>query len=157
MRIPKVRFSIGMMLIVIALSTVFAHFVVVPTWRYYQLPPETRRVLGKLGMTVTPTASGPAPRDLVGLLKQIKAASVTGPKDVGIPIYIDPVGLQDADAWEASVIAAPGGRMTIKDHLDRALPPLGLGYFVKDGMLTITSAEDARAMLQNPVENARRP
>jgi hypothetical protein len=154
---PKIRFSIRLMLVAIAVSAALAHFVVVPTWKYYQLPAGTRRVLGKLGMTMTLPASGPTPRDLKDLLKQIKATSVTGPKDPGIPIYLDPIGLEDAGSTVVTPVAVAGGRMTIKAHLDRTLPPLGLDYFVKDGLLTITSAEGARAMLANQPEKARRP
>jgi hypothetical protein len=145
------------MLLTIALAAAFAHFIVVPTWKYYQLPPETLRVLGRLRLRMTLAASGSTPPDLKDLLKQIRATSVLGPKDIGIPIYLDPVGLQEAATTPAAVIAATGERMTIKDHLDRALPPLGLDYFIKDGMLTITSARIARATLQNQAENARRP
>lgn len=68
----------------------------------------------------------------------------------GIPIYLDPVGLHEAGATMKSPVTIDATGLPIKVALDRVLKPLKLGYFVKDGLLTITSTE----AVERPPEQA---
>ncbi len=77
-------------------------------------------------------------------LKNLKLVSMGQPKlPKGIPIYVDPIGLSEADKTMTSTIKRPttGEKLSLRDHLDRMLKPLGLGFTVRDGFLMITSLE----------------
>jgi hypothetical protein len=81
---------------------------------------------------------------LEDVLKLIKTSSRRPPKlPAGMPIYVDPIGLQEAGKLMTSPIRRPAAakRLTLDEHLRRILEPLGLGYEVKDGFLMITSKE----------------
>jgi hypothetical protein len=127
---------------------------VMPLWRYYSLPWKTRAVLGKLGRSVRLSSS--APLTLEGLLKAVKVTS-TEPGDSGVPIYVDPVGLQEAGATMMKPVTVRPGKVPTRLLLRQALEPLGLSYFVKDGLLTITTKEEAEFVLEEFPNEARRP
>jgi hypothetical protein len=81
-----------------------------------------------------------APLDVV--LKEIKQKTTKLPKlPTGIPIYVDPIGLQEAEKSLNSEVKRPpsADRLTLGEHLERVLDPLGLAYTTKDGFLMITS------------------
>jgi hypothetical protein len=134
----RARFSVRSVMIAIALSVVFAQFVAKPLWKYYRLPPQTRWVLRKLNTRTNLPVSGTMP--LEDLLKTVRSAT-QGPSDKGIPIYVDPVGLQEAEKTMTSQVNVSGGHQAIGTTLEEALGQLGLAYSVKDGMVTITSKE----------------
>src|SRR5258707_560892 len=90
----RVRFSVRWLMIAIALSTAFAYYVAMPLWNYYRLPPKTRMILWKLNTRASLPTSGTMPFE--DLLKEVKTATA-GPNYAGIPIYVDPVGLQEAE------------------------------------------------------------
>src|SRR5260370_38072621 len=75
---------------------------------------------------------------LEDLLKDIKSAT-QGPNDSGIPIYVDPVGLQEAEKTMTSPVTLDLEGVPLKATLRLLLKQLGLTYTVKDGLLTITS------------------
>ncbi len=56
---------------------------------------------------------------------------------------IDPVGLQEAEWSMLSQVKRPesADQLPLKEHLNRVLEPLGLGFSVKEGYLMITSKE----------------
>jgi hypothetical protein len=80
---------------------------------------------------------------LEDVLKYIKSAT-QGPNDNGIPIYVDPVGLQEAEKTMTSPITLDLEGVPLKTTLRLLLKQIGMTYTVKDGMLTITaeSSED---------------
>jgi RNA polymerase sigma factor (sigma-70 family) len=87
----------------------------------------------------TPTSPGPYPT-LNQLLKAIKKAT-TRPEFPGIPIYVDPVGLQEASvSLDSPVTIYRNG--TLGFVLRQALRDLHLWYVVKDGLLMISSRAD---------------
>jgi hypothetical protein len=61
----------------------------------------------------------------------------------GIPIYVDPIGLQEAGKSMNSPVTVPGTPKlaTPKAILEQVLAQLKLCYTVKDGFLMITSKE----------------
>src|SRR4051812_20553212 len=101
----RVRFSVRWLMIAIALSTAFAHYVAKPLWKYYRLPPQTRLILWKLNTRTSLPTSGTVPFE--DLLKEVKTAS-KGPNDNGIPIYVDPVGLQEVEKTMTSQVSVSG-------------------------------------------------
>ena len=81
---------------------------------------------------------------LEAVLKEIKLRSTGWPKlKSGIPIYVDPIGLQEAEKSMTSPVRRPSpvDRLTLGEHIRSVLGPLGLGYVVKDGFLMVTSSE----------------
>jgi hypothetical protein len=81
------------------------------------------------------------------VLREIKRQMTKNPKlsklPTGIPIYVDPIGLQEAERSLNSTVKRPPSADTLAlgEHLRRVFEPLGLGYVVKDGFLMITSKE----------------
>jgi Domain of unknown function (DUF4139)/N-terminal domain of unknown function (DUF4140) len=57
----------------------------------------------------------------------------------GIPIYIDPIGLQDADKTVADTVMINLKQVPLRTCLDLLLKQLSLTYVVHDGLLHITS------------------
>ncbi len=69
----------------------------------------------------------------------------------GIPIYVDPQGLQDADKTLASTLAIDLHGLPLRTTLRLALRQLSLAFRVRDGLLTITSnSADDLAEFDNP-------
>ena len=60
----------------------------------------------------------------------------------GIPIYVDPSGLQEALVSLTSTVSIDLDGVPLKTTLRLMLSQLGLAYTVKDGLLIISSAED---------------
>jgi len=98
-----------------------------------------RAVLAKLDKPI-PLNFKDAP--LEDVLHFIKSAT-SGPGDPGIPIYVDPVGLQEAEKTMTSPVTVESKGEPLKTSLKRLLKPLGLTYTVKDGLLLVTSVEAA--------------
>lgn len=80
-----------------------------------------------------------APLDDV--LRFIKEAGA-GAGENAIPLYVDPVGLEEAGASPASPVSIDVKGVPLARSLRDLLGPLGLTYLVKDGLVTITSAEN---------------
>lgn len=145
------RFRIRTFLVAVAVLTVLMQWVVLPAWDFYSLPAGTRSVLTRLQsrMAAPPTA------DLIDFLKAIRLSSPDG-RGVGIPIYVDPAGLHEAETTLEAPLKAPPGRGAIEAELRESLRPLGLGYYVEDGLLTITSEQAAERALRERPRTARR-
>ena len=83
---------------------------------------------------------------LDSVLKHIKLKAGGNVKGVlwsGIPIYVDPIGLQEAGKSMNSPVTVPGTpkQASPKAILEQVLAQLKLDYVVKDGFLMITSKE----------------
>jgi hypothetical protein len=103
--------------------------------------PKTKSILSKLDEPIAMSFANETP--LEDVLKYIKSATA-GPNDTGIPIYVDPVGLQEAEKTMTSPVTVDLEGVPLKTTLRLLLKQLGLTYTVKDGLLTITneSSED---------------
>ncbi len=75
------------------------------------------------------------------VLKYIKQATTT-PTYPGIPIYVDPIGLQEAERSLNSTVQIDLEGVPLEDTLRLCLKQLGLAYEVKDSRLRITSEEE---------------
>ena len=74
---------------------------------------------------------------LEDVLKYIKSAT-QGPNDTGIPIYVDPAGLNEAEKTMTSPVTLNVEGLPLKLTLRLVVNQLGLTYAVRDGLLTIT-------------------
>jgi RNA polymerase sigma factor (sigma-70 family) len=97
--------------------------------------PRSRKILAKLEEPITMPFDSETP--LEDVLKYIKGAT-TGPNDAGIPIYVDPIGLQEAEKTMTSPITLDLDGVPLKTTLTLLLRQLGLVYRVKDGLMIIT-------------------
>ena len=95
-------------------------------------------ILAKLDEPISMSFANETP--LEDLLKYIKQAT-TGPNFSGIPIYVDPLGLQEAEKTLASTVQLDLEGIPLRRSLQLALSQLRLGYYVDDGILVITSQE----------------
>lgn len=107
--------------------------------------PRTEGIIDALEEPIALGYTDESPLDQV--LKDIKQRTTKNPKlpglPTGIPIYVDPIGLQEAErSLNATVHRPPAADMlTLGEHLRRILEPLGLSYQVRDGFLMIGSKD----------------
>jgi hypothetical protein len=117
---------------------------------------KTEAIIDALEQPIALTYADDTPLDEV--LKEIKEQTTKNPKlpklATGIPIYVDPIGLQETERSLNSTVKRPASADTLAlgEHLRRVLEPLGLGYVVKDGFLMITSKESVDEPLGEDVE-----
>jgi len=89
----------------------------------------------------------PDETSLEEVIERIKVSSSgTGLFPRGIPIYVDPVGLQQAGKTLSSRVNAPPpdeivSLLPLREKLRVILEPLGLAFQVKDASIVITSRE----------------
>jgi tetratricopeptide (TPR) repeat protein len=109
--------------------------------------PKTKQILEKLDQPIA--MSFPNETPLEDVLKYIKQAT-QGVNDSGIPIYVDPLGLTEADRTPTSPVSIDLEGVPLKVTLRLLLKQLGLTYTVKDGFLMITSqdAEDQQTEIR---------
>ena len=80
------------------------------------------------------------PTPLEDVLKYIKQATTT-PNYAGIPIYVDPMGLEEATATLDSTVTLDLEGVPLKTTLRLMLKQIGLAYCVRDGVLIISSVQ----------------
>ena len=104
----------------------------------FERDPRTRQILEKLDEPISMSFAAETPLDDV--LKYIKQATTT-PTFSGIPIYVDPIGLQEAERSLNSTVQIDLEGVPLKTTLRLILKQLGLAYTVKDGFMIITSED----------------
>jgi WD40 repeat protein len=121
-----------------------------------RLDQRTRQTLAILQKLEKPIAMAfPNETPLEDVLRYIKLAT-QGPDDSGIPIHVDPVGLQEADRTMTSPVRIDVEGIPLKNALELLLRELGLVYRVADGLLTITSSEQGDALYDGANQFQRR-
>jgi Domain of unknown function (DUF4139)/N-terminal domain of unknown function (DUF4140) len=75
---------------------------------------------------------------LEDVIKYIRGATSGANFPNGIPIYVDPIGLQEAEKTMTSPVTIDLERVPLRTTLKLVLEQLGMTYNVKDGLLTIT-------------------
>jgi hypothetical protein len=103
-----------------------------------KLDPKTRQVLEKLEEPIAMPFANATPLD--DLLKYIRVATTTS-SFAGVPIYVDPNGLMEAEVTPQSTIRMELEGLPLKRTLQLALAQLRLCYFVVDGMIYITAEQ----------------
>jgi hypothetical protein len=101
--------------------------------------PRDVRILEALELSVSMSFANETPLDDV--LKYIKQATTT-PDYSGIPIYLDPIGLQRAECSLNSTVQMDLDGVPLRETLRLCLKQLGLAYEVKEGRLRITSEDE---------------
>jgi RNA polymerase sigma factor (sigma-70 family) len=90
------------------------------------------------------------------LIKHIKDATKSSAMPSGLPIYVDPLGLQEADKTLNSTVMIDLEGIPLRRTLQLALAQLDLVYFIEDGIVFITSEGMAKTPL-SPAAPARTP
>jgi len=105
--------------------------------------PKSQQILAKLEEPISMSFNLETP--LEDVLKYIRQATTTKTY-AGIPIYVDPVGLQEAERSLTSTVKNIDLEgVPLRRTLQLLLKQLDLVYFVDDGILCITSAESEGA------------
>jgi RNA polymerase sigma factor (sigma-70 family) len=103
--------------------------------------PKTKAILEKLEVPISMNFLQETPlEDVKKYIEQATQDEAAGFPN-GIPIYIDPIGLQEAEKTMASTVSLTLEGIPLKTTLRVILKQLGLTYTVKDGLLTITSLD----------------
>jgi len=85
----------------------------------------------------------PGGTSLGNVLIHIKASTKSGTLPDGIPIFLDPIGLQEAGASLESTVAINTRGEPIEASLKAILDPLGLTFYVAHGLVSVTSKAGA--------------
>jgi hypothetical protein len=83
------------------------------------------------------------------LVKYISKATST-PTDAGIPIYVDPIGLQEAERSLNSTVQIDLEGLPLRTTLRLGLSQLGLKYVLEDGFLWIISDDSYEDLAGSP-------
>jgi RNA polymerase sigma factor (sigma-70 family) len=103
--------------------------------------PDSRRVLAKLDERISMQFTTETP--LEDVLKYIKQATKSPEFHDGLPIYVDPIGLQVAEKSMSSTVRNMDLEgVPLRRTLQLLLKQIDLVYFVEDGILCITSDEE---------------
>jgi RNA polymerase sigma factor (sigma-70 family) len=106
--------------------------------------PRSQLIIGKLEESVVMKFVEETP--LEEIIKHIRDSTKSSDMPSGIPIYVDPAGLSEADKTMSSTIRnLELDGVPLRRTLQLALAQLDLGYFIVDGMLYITSLESAQS------------
>jgi hypothetical protein len=108
---------------------------------------ESARILEILDQPIPMQFTMETPLDDV--LKYIQQATTT-PTYPGIPIYVDPLGLQEAERSLNSTVQINLDRVPLHETLRLCLKQLDLGFGIKDGYLWITAEDWASSDLEDP-------
>ena len=97
----------------------------------------TKSILAKLERRVPMSFAEETP--LEDVLKYISQATISGQNDPGLPIYIDPIGLREANTILTSTVKLNVENTPLKETLPQVLKQLDLAHVVKDDVLIISS------------------
>ncbi len=107
--------------------------------------PKTTRILNELDKPVSmPFQAETALEDVI---KYIKTATASPGMEQGIPIYVDPVGLTEAEKTMASPVTLSLEGVPLKKSLKLMLKQLDLTYTVKDNVVHVTSKSSVNGLL----------
>lgn len=106
--------------------------------------PKSRLILNKLDDLVAMKFPDETP--IEDILKHVKENTKSSEMPRGIPIYVDPIGLQEAEKSLTSTVKIDLEGVPLKRTLQLALRQLGLAYLVEDGMIYITTQDSVDQM-----------
>lgn len=93
--------------------------------------------------------SFPNETPLEDVMKYVKTAT-QGPNDSGLRFYIDPASLQEAEKTMQSPVQIDVEGAPLKATLPLILKQLGLGCFIRNGLLIITTERDVEGSPEDP-------
>jgi hypothetical protein len=97
----------------------------------------SQRIAAELGRLIDMPFRRETP--LEDVVKYIRASTKSPTFPDGIPIYVDPIGLQESEKTEQSPVVFDVSQVPLRTSLRLMLKQLDLTYRVRDGLLTITS------------------
>jgi len=115
-----------------------------PSARSHGKDPRSLLILNKLDDMLALKFPNETP--LEEFLRYIKDGTKSSEMRNGIPIYVDPIGLQEAEKSINSTIQIDVEGVPLRRTLQLVLRQLGLAYLVEDGMIYITSQESFEQM-----------
>jgi RNA polymerase sigma factor (sigma-70 family) len=101
-----------------------------------ELEEKTRAILDALREPIAMSFANETP--LEDLLRYVRSATESPKLPRGIPVYVDPVGLTEAEKTMTSPVTIDLEGVPLRDSLRLVLKQLGLTYSVADGLLTIS-------------------
>jgi Domain of unknown function (DUF4139)/N-terminal domain of unknown function (DUF4140) len=99
----------------------------------------SQKITAELGKLIDMQFPNETP--LEDVIKYIRSCTKSATYPEGIPIYVDPIGLQEAEKAMTSPVTFDVKQVALRTSLPLILKQLALGYQVKGGLLTITSQE----------------
>ena len=99
--------------------------------------PASHAVVAKLDEVVP--MNFPTDTSLEDVVKYVRRSTISPEFPEGLPIYVDPQGLQDTDKTMASTVMIDLTGVPLKTTLRLLLRQLSLTYTIDEGLLTITS------------------
>ena len=103
-------------------------------------PDGDKKVMAELAKPISMPFAQETP--LEDVIKYIKTATTSPIFEQGLPIYIEPEGLQSAEKTMDSPIKLNLEGIKLKTTLRLVLKQHGLGYYVKHGLVIITNLDD---------------
>jgi hypothetical protein len=91
----------------------------------------------------------PYPTPIHDVLRYVTLATAT-PTQPGIPIYLDPLGLQEAERTPTSTVKIDLVGVSLKTSLRLCLEQLGLAYYIHDGCLEVTLEKEGSDNFGSP-------
>ncbi|HWE40574.1 MAG TPA: sigma-70 family RNA polymerase sigma factor [Isosphaeraceae bacterium] len=101
--------------------------------------PRSMAILDKLDDPIDMPFESETP--LSEVIKYIKSATAKGPGEAAIPIYVDPLGLQEAEKTMESTVTLNLQGVPLRTTLRLMLSQLNLEYAVEDGVLIVSSPD----------------
>ena len=85
---------------------------------------------------------------LSDVVQYLKSATQSPELPAGIPIYVDPIGLKEANVTNETPIIIELNGIPLKRGLFLALRSIGLAYTVQDGLLIISTQDQLKQLLE---------
>ncbi len=101
---------------------------------------QSKAILAALNAPLTMAFPNETP--LEDVVKYIKQNTVSATFKSGLPIYVDPIGLQEVEKTLTSPLTFDQEDLPIKTSLKMMLSQLGMVYKVKDGLIVVTCPGD---------------
>ena len=102
---------------------------------------QSRKIAIELSRTIDMPFKVETP--LEDVIKYVRTSTKSPAFPEGIPIYVDPIGLSEAEKTMASPVVFDVPQIALRVSLMLILKQLGMTYEVKDGLLTINSIVSA--------------
>ena len=116
--------------------------------------PRSRRIITALSSPISIPFANETPLEEV--IKYIQVSTQGPGLAEGIPIYVDPIGLQEAEKTMNSPITLSLSGVPLRTSLSLALRQLDLYYTVDDGLLTISNNSTTSEAVAVRTESFRR-
>ena len=141
------------MLVLVALSALVVKCVALPIWEDYTLSPLAKADRAVRAQLERPLVLDyPAGTSLELVIKDLRGQTACAWLPDGIPFYIEPIGLQEAERTMSSEVTIDLDDIPLEVTLRLCFRQLGMVYVIKDGLLWITS-EDSELSLTEDFAN----